>query len=288
MSAGFDAADRAQMGIITLGDLVTTGARAVGANLPAFIGGTFLVMSPSFALSIAYQEYMQALSAEVLNDPGRFGEPSALLSFMTSILGGVSVILVVQVVLGYLAQAVVMFATVEFMAGRHASFGRSLGKGLGRFFILAALALLNTLAIVVGAFACIIPAFMIMTVIFVSVPAAMVEDTGPIESIQRSAELTRGHRLTIFAVYFLIFAVNLSVNCVYNQAAGLSTTIDPGVDTLGQVLPSLPVRILGYVIEVVVGVGAAVFQAVIAAVFYARVRGIKDGVDANAIAEVFS
>src|SRR5690606_382269 len=80
--------------------------------------------------------------------------------------------------LTFVAQAAMVHGAVERLAGRPVRLRRSFAVVL----------------------ACVVPAVVLACVLFVSIPAAVVEERGPLEAMQRSADLTRGHRLTLFAV----------------------------------------------------------------------------------------
>ncbi len=277
----YSAADMASMGVISVGDLLGTAGRAVGENVIAFVGITAFVMSPAMAASIGYQEWMNAQLVAMQDDPYSAG---SMMDFAgMSALGGMGVYFV-QVALQFLAQAVVMHATVEFMAGRKAQLGHSLSVGFSRAAVVLALAFFNTIAIVAGLLFCVVPGIVIACILYASVPSAVVERLGPIDAMQRSAELTDGHRVTIFLVLLVIYAAQFALGCAANMGLGGAGALSGET----QAIQPLPLRIAGYGISWAIVLFSTMFSAVAAAVFYARVRGIRDGVDANAIADVFA
>ncbi len=273
-----EAADLAELGVITVGDLLTTSARAVAARFPQFLIIMLVVMLPGIAVSIAGDEWLHAAQRRMLLDPYGAGPATSELAGAMLRLGAT----VVQTVLQFLAEAALMYGTVEFMAGRRAGVLESLAGGFSRAGTVLALALLNTVAMGLALLACIIPGVVVMCVLFASVPAAVTERLGPIEAMQRSADLTTGHRMTIFLALLAIGALSVSLTCVGGMGLGVGTTI--GTDPLNATLAA---RVAGYALEWAIAIFAAMIQAALAAVFYARVRGIRDGVDADAIAKIF-
>jgi hypothetical protein len=93
--------------------------------------------------------------------------------------------------------------------------------------------------------------------------------------MQRSADLTRGHRL-------VIFAVGLPLLLVFGAA---SYGLDLGASRLAPL--GFALRIGRHAAHGLVETTFTMVHAVLAAVFYARARRIHDGADVDAIAKVF-
>lgn len=271
-----DAAELASMGVITVGDLLSTSARAVGSSFVAFVVISLLVQLPAIGLNVAAQEWLAHKLASFDPYSADAGLDLAFAVFTVNLGSGM-----VQTVFTFLAQASLMYATVQFMAGRRASIGESLAGGFSNIATVLALAFLNTIAISLATLACFIPGIVVGCILFASVPAAVVERLGPIEAMQRSSDLTLGHRMTIFLAGLVIGLVWFTFACTANLGLG-------GADAApGAVLPSLPARVMGYAIDWGLALVLTIFQAALAGVFYARVRGVRDGVDADAIAREF-
>ena len=237
-------------------ELVVTSARVLGSSFLAFALLTLLVLIPGYVATISLREWAGG------------GDPNAVLwaSLATAAL---------RTVLTLLAQAALVHGTVERLAGRPVSLRRSLAAVLGRAWPLLALAMIQSLAISLALLACIIPGVVLACVLFVSIPAAVVERRGPLEAMQRSADLTRGHRLTLFAVGLPL--VLLAVAGHY----GLSMALAPHAPL------DLPLRIADYAAQALFAALFMMFQAVLAAVLYTRARRIHDGDDVDTIAKVF-
>ena len=128
----------------------------------------------------------------------------------------------------------------------------------------------------------------ISIIFFLSIPAAVVERTGTIKAMERSLELTKGHRGTIFLVLFLLVLVLIVIVVASSCCIGGATAgaIDPSTMQMQEV------GFFSLAFNFIVGLAMQMLRIMvigaIAAVIYARVRGLKDGVDANSIAQVFS
>src|ERR1700739_1490424 len=105
---------------------------------------------------------------------------------------GVGVLL--SIVLNALSEAIVLFGAFEDMRGRPVNLMASLRVGLSRLLPVLGVALLVALFAGIAAILFLIPAFIVMTMLFVAMPACVVERLGPMQSLRRSRELTKGHR----------------------------------------------------------------------------------------------
>jgi hypothetical protein len=270
-------ADLAELGVVTVGDLLSTSARAVGARFPQFVGIALVVMLPAIVLSVGANEWLHAARQRMTEDPDAVG----VLGQLAAAGFGLGVV-ALQLVLQFLAQAALMYATVEHMAGRRAGVGQALAGGFASAGTVIALAVLNTIAIALATFACVLPGVILTCVLFVSVPAAVTERLGPIEAMQRSAELTAGHRLTIFLALLVLALVWGSFACFGGM--GFTLAGGPGAASLSS---SLALRVAGYAVQWGLSLFIAIRQAALAAVFNARVRGIRDRLDVDEIARLF-
>lgn len=252
--------EHGEEGRISALDLVATSARVLGSSFVPFALITLLVMAPGYVATILVGEWASAEAG--------FVDPSIVLwaSLGTGVL---------RTVLTFVAQATMVHGTVERLAGRPASLRHSLGAALRRTGPLFALAMIQSLAIGLAFLACVVPGAVLLCVLFVSIPAAVVERSGPLEAMQRSADLTRGHRLTIFAVALPVLVLAVAARYGLSSALSLLAPLD------------VPLGIAELAAQGVVAALFTMFQAVLAAVFYARARRIHDGLDADAIAKVF-
>jgi hypothetical protein len=116
----------------------------------------------------------------------------------------------------------------------------------------------------------IVPAPMFAAMFFVATPVCVVERLGPLASMTRSRDLTRGHRWKVFGVVVLLTVINIVVASVLK---------------LGLVALAGPVlAVTGLLIW---GALYGAYSALIAVVSYRDLRVAKEGIDTEQIAAVF-
>ena len=103
----------------------------------------------------------------------------------------------------------------------------------------------------------------------------MVERTGVVESLRRSAGLTSGHRWRIFGIMIIIIIVDVGVRAALAYLEYFA------------ILQFGDVANLGYLIWFAISIAATAFFAVVEAVCYHDLRVLVDGVDVDEIARVF-
>jgi len=265
-------ADRATAGVLDVGDVLGTTASAVGTNLFSFVSMTTLILMPAMIGNFIFQ-YWPMLA-------GSNFEPSTNMLF----LGGQVLNGIMQFVLSYVAQAAMMFVTIEYMAGRHASIGDALTKALTKAPVVLLIAILMALVTGVGMVLCIVPGVILTCILFVSVPAAVAEDLGPIEALQRSSELTDGHRTTIFLAWLAMMVAVITMSCGIGMVTGVGTM----AGVTGSEAVSRVALLFGFALSWVINVAYTAVFAAMTAVVYARIRGIRDNVDAHSLAQVFA
>ncbi len=181
---------------------------------------------------------------------------------------GVAIIL--QVILGMLSQGFVLFGAFQSMLGRPVRAGKSLRVALARFFPIIGVSICVGFAVVIGFVLLIVPGFILITILFVAVPACVVDRLGPFQSMARSADLTKGHRWKIFGIFLLLVLVGLIATALVTVvllAAGGRSVAAAG----------------SWVWQAVFGA----FSAILYVVIYHDLRVAKEGVDTDQIAAVF-
>jgi hypothetical protein len=204
---------------------------------------------------------------QVLMDAPRMGAvtPGSSQAGLSLMFGGLG-----AMVLGAISQAAILYAAFDDMRGRPIDLIYSLRVGLRRFFPLIGVVFLVIIFAALSAFALLFPAFIVMTMLYVSVPACVVERLGPIKSMGRSARLTKGHRWKIFGLLFATIVVALIIKFTL---AGLG-------QALGGPTIALIVLLLWNTVW-------NAFQAILTVVTYHDLRVAKEGVDTDQIAAVF-
>ena len=115
----------------------------------------------------------------------------------------------------------------------------------------------------------VVPGLIAIAALAVVVPACVVEQLGPIESISRSRDLTSGHRWPILGVGLAWIIVGFTV--VGSMQAALPAN------------PALPRQLVEWMWQVVAGS----FTSVYAAILYHDLRAVREGIGIDQIASVF-
>ncbi len=212
------------------------------------------------------------------------------------------------IVLGSLVQAILVHAAGQDMRGQSVSLLASTQVGLRRFFsvvgiwfgaIGAALVLTVGIYFIAGGLTTVLPSLRILigaimiisTTIsicflyvswFAAVPASVIEQLGPLQSLRRSRELTKNHRWRLFGLFLLVvisFAVFWQMLGAIVAALAGDSAFSRSALLFGATRPWFFNPILSTV-------WAAYVSAIIAAVHH-DLRAAKDGLGAERILPVF-
>ena len=232
-----------------VGDQLARTISLLGRQFPVLM----LIALPLAALS--------ALLSGALQTAASTGEASAIVLTLVEI--------VIAVALYSLCEAMVVYVAVQAMRGRRVVLGETLAACLPRVVPVLLLSILSTILIGLASLLLLIPGLMVLTMTFVAEPACVAERRGPIASISRSAELTRGYRWQVFGLILLIMILQGIVGAVIGYALR-------GVG-------GLPAQI----VNAVWNAFTMAFGSVACAVVYHDLRVVKEGVDIEQIAAVF-
>lgn len=248
MSEASVAASRYSEGEFRVGRVLSRTFSVLSRNLLPFCVVTAIAYLPSLAILAEQGQPMQT---------GR----ALLLIGLGAVLG---------IVLNALSEAIVLFGAFEDMRGRPVNLMASARVGLNRLLPVVGVALLAGLFTGLAAILLLIPAFIVMTMLFVAMPACIVEQLSPMPSLRRSRELTKGHRWAIFGLWFLV-AIIVAIG---SKLAGLIGSLIGGVG-------------LSLLFSLIWGALAGAFNAIMVVVAYHDLRVAKEGVDTDKIASVF-
>ena len=125
---------------------------------------------------------------------------------------------------GFLLQGLlistVVYGVVMELNGKRASFMDCVVVGLKRFLPAVLVTILFILAIGVGLIVLIVPGVIIACVLWVSIPASVIEKPGIGGAFSRSATLTSGYRGQVFGLALLVWGGNMLVSKVLQNAYG--------------------------------------------------------------------
>lgn len=175
-------------------------------------------------------------------------------------------LLVISLLFYFLAQAVVIFGTLQDLRGQRANVLDCIKGGLKPVVPIVLIGVLSTIIISLG-FIIIIPGIIFAVGYYVVIPVGVIERSGVGASLVRSRELVRGHGWRVFGLLIIITLITQ-----------FGLTVD-GLFGLGNEIWG----ILGTVRDVL---GTA-FAAITSAVAYHDLRILKDGANVDEIAAVF-
>ncbi len=189
------------------------------------------------------------------------GTPGAGSAFAAALTG------ILTFALQTVAQATSLYGAFQDMRRQPFTIGQSLQVGLARAVPVIGVAILVGLATGLGFVLFIVPGVIAGCMLYVAIPACVIEKTGVIASLSRSVALTKGYRWQIFGLFLLVVVVALVGALVLARIGGEGF--------VGQ--------ILGFVWQVV----STAIGAVLAAVIYHDLRAAKEGIDLDTLANVF-
>src|SRR5262249_26037784 len=134
----------------------------------------------------------------------------------------------ISTVFSALSQAVVVFATFQDLRGHQIDAWESLRVGLARVIPVIIVSILMGLIVGFGIILLIVPGLIALAGFSVALPACVVERDGPIASLSRSFELTRGHWWPILGVSVSLVVISLIITAAIKAAIpsqGLPVTI---------------------------------------------------------------
>jgi hypothetical protein len=199
--------------------------------------------------------------------------------------------------LAYVATAGISYGTFQALRGEKPRLGACLTKGFSVVFPVLGVALLTMLAlaasllpgVLIGSlggtgflalmiFLSLIPLLMVLTMLWVSIPACVVERPGVLGSLGRSARLTKGERWRVFGIVVIVMLVNWGISLLSNVITVPLATADPSAATMA---------IVGGAVGLITTAFYTALNAVMAAVAYHDLRVAKEGIGIDQIAAVF-
>ena len=184
------------------------------------------------------------------------------------LLVGIGVLL--AIVLSVISQAVVLYAAFQSMRGRPVQAMESVQKGLTRVIPIIGVAICMMIAIGIGFLLLVIPGLIAFAMFFVALPVCVVERLGPIRSLSRSAQLTKGHRWRLLGLFILLMLISAIVGGVLQVAL--------------EFIGGFVVTVIG---SLVWNAAFGAYSSIVFVVAYHDLRVAKEGVDIERIAAVF-
>jgi hypothetical protein len=170
--------------------------------------------------------------------------------------------LVVGLIVLLLTQGATIIAVSELYLGRSITIAESFKRVRGELGTLLGVVILNGLAIFAGFIFLIIPGIYIMCRLLVCVPAALTENLGPVESLERSFALTLDNAGRAFMILLLYFAISIGAGVLF--AAPFEVGIffsknSPGLMAFWLAMTQVGGFVAGVLVTPVVTIASAVF-----------------------------
>ncbi|MFM5947952.1 MAG: hypothetical protein ACKOPM_01800 [Novosphingobium sp.] len=154
-----------------------------------------------------------------------------------------------------------------------------LRAGFARMLPVIGLTILWWLGVALGWLFLVVPALILMSMWAVALPAMIAENRGVFESFGRSRELTRGYRLSIFGVLFIVLLIYYAVVIVLVGAllggSGMSI-LSLGQATVLSTALSVPAA----------WISSMLFKAIMTSLYIETVL-VKEGMRTDGLTEVF-
>jgi hypothetical protein len=155
-----------------------------------------------------------------------------------------------------------VFAISDLYLGRSTSIGASLRRMRGQAGSLLGVLILNGLAVMIAFFCLIIPGVYVACRLITCIPAALLENLGPRESLERSFSLTRdnaGRSFVIYLLYFSIFyAIFFLLAFPFMVAVGISAR-NPAMVTVWTMLMQVGSSLAAILVTPIFTIASTVF-----------------------------
>ncbi len=175
-----------------------------------------------------------------------------------------------QTLLAWVLTGAVTYGVVQQLNDAPAGFGDLLAAGLRSILRVLATSIVTGLIIAVGMLLLLVPGVIATVILYVAVPAAVIEGRGVGEAMNRSAALTKGSRWQIFGAALLIGLIMIGVSLLGAFVFAATAAEGPPIW-----------------FEIAVAIVLTPFGAVMAATCYVMLRQGKENVDVKQLAAVF-
>lgn len=192
---------------------------------------------------------------------------------------------IVNLIMNSMVQSSMAYAVFQVLRGFRVTLGESLSYGVSRMLPVIFTSLLMGIAVAFISFGGVLMIYalkgfglflfllsmllivMLMCIWAVAIPGCTVEKLGPLESLTRSAELTRGYRWKVFALILVTYAIIAALGAFIGVIASSHMVFA----ILSLFLLLLP----------------QAFMNVMTSIMYFDLRTVKEGIGLDALADVF-
>ena len=212
---------------LSLGEILDRTFSLYRNHFALFIGITAIPQLLVLALHLA-QLFIFGYVGTTSVDPARTALSGGMAA--TAVLSGL-LAAIVYIAAYLFAQGGTVYAVSDLYLGRPATIGQSLGRMRGEAMNLFGVTLLNGIAVGVGLLLLVIPGIWLACRLLVCVPAALLENLGARDSLERSYRLTEDNAGRSFVIYLVYFVVAMIAAAIFTYPAafmvGFSTMRHP-------------------------------------------------------------
>lgn len=249
----------------SVGDILGTSFAVYFNNLPSFLPLSLIAFAPSFAVVFF-------VDSSTLNNP--FDPDSTVqiplnAEFWEFMMVGMRESFV-DLLCAIWLQAGLAFGVVRHLRGRNPGFLETFLQSLLMLLPALLVAVVVAIATGIGMVLLIVPGVIIGLVLWVAVPAAVVERSG-LRALGRSAQLTNGYKGQIFGLALILFILQMVAGSIVVMV--WSTVMNEAL--------------LGFVIVQLCGVVLSGIWATAVSVTYHDLRVLREGVDTRMVSQVF-
>lgn len=248
----------------SVGDIIRTSFAVYFNNLPSFLPLSLIAFTPSFAVVLFFDS--SSLNNPIVLDPTVQSPVNA--EFWEFIMVGTRESFVDLLCLIWL-EAGLAFGVVRHLRGAKPGFLETFVQSLRMLLPAVLVTVVVTIATGIGLVLLVVPGIVIALVLWVAVPAAVVERSG-LRALGRSARLTDGYKGQIFGLALILLILQMVAGSAVVMVASTVTN----AFALFVVLQLCSVVLSG-------------IWATAVSVTYHDLRVLREGVDTRAISQVF-
>lgn len=189
--------------------------------------------------------------------------------------GAIVTTMIVPILIWAIQTAILSRLAYDHITGDPIELGSYLGQALVVAVPLIIVSIIIGIAAGLGFIFLIVPGLYLSAMFFVTTPSLIIERNG-FSSIGRSVELTKGYRWSIVLVLLIFMVISMAVNFPIE----FMLTAGADFESIGKIT-------VGSVIGNFLSNLVASLSAISAALVYARLREIKEGVSVKDLADVF-
>ena len=249
---------------LSIGELLDRTFSLYRRNFLLFIGISAIPQLLVLALQLAQIILTPAKAAVVRPAPSELQGASSALSaggavgiFMLAIAG-----IVVYLIAYLFSQGGTVYAVSELYLGRTTTIGQSLSRMRGELLSLFGVVLLNGLVTGVSFLLLIIPGIYMACRLCVCIPAALLENLGPRDSLERSFGLTKdnaGRAFLIFLLYVVILYAALFLFDIPFGIAIASAAHDPAMVRVWTALMQIGNFVASVLVTPIITIATSIF-----------------------------